>query len=257
MPEVNSPVPGHFCWIELATSDPSAAKKFYAGVFGWGVNENDMGEIGVYTIFRKNDRDVAAMYGLMPEQKAQGVPSNWLTYIGVESADDIAAKAQSLGATLLQPPFDVFDFGRMAVLQDPQGAVFALWEAKTHCGVTIRDEANTLCWNELATNDAGASRSFYTALIGWEAKVSPEYTEWYLDGKPLGGMRTINEGEPTPPNWMPYFMVDDVDATTNSVLAGGGTAHVPPRDMMSVGRFSVVGDPQGAVFALFKPAEQA
>ena len=254
MPEVTGPVPGSFCWIELATSDPAAAKKFYKDVFGWDVDEHDMGEMGFYYIFKKNGRDVAAMYGLMPDQKAHGIPPNWLTYVGVTSADEAAAKAQGLGATILQPPFDVMGHGRMAVLQDPEGAVFALWEAKEHWGVQLRDEANTLCWNELATNQPDAAREFYTKLMNWKPKVSPEYTEWYNGEAPIGGMRKINEGEPTPPNWMPYFLVDSVDDSAAKAQSGGATICLPPNDMPGVGRFSVVGDPQGAVFALFKLA---
>lgn len=254
MAEVNGPTPGHFCWIELATTEPAAAKDFYAGVFGWSTNETDMGEMGKYYIFQKNARDAAAMCGLMPEQRAQGVPPSWLTYVAVTSADQTLSKAQSLGARVLQPPFDVFDFGRMAVLQDPQGAVFAVWQAMKHWGVTIRDESNTLCWNELATNDAEASRAFYSGLFGWTTKVSPEYTEWNAEGKAIGGLRTINPGEPTPPNWMPYFAVDDCDASAAQATALGGMSCVPPTDIPTVGRFSVVADPQGAVFALFKPA---
>jgi predicted enzyme related to lactoylglutathione lyase len=144
------------------------------------------------------------------------------------------------------------DFGRMAVLADPQGAVFAIWEAKRHWGVTIRDEANTLCWNELATHDPAAAAAFYKALTGWTAKSSPEYTEWRLGETPIGGMRTINEGEPTPPSWMPYFMVDDCDATTAKAQSLGGVACVEPRDLPGVGRFAVLIDPQGAVFALYR-----
>ncbi|MBI2214827.1 MAG: VOC family protein [Acidobacteria bacterium] len=253
MPDVSGPMPGSFCWIELATSDPEAAKRFYASLFDWNVDENDMGEMGKYYIFRKGERDSAAMYGMMADQKAQGIPPNWLTYIAVENAEAFVAKAQGLGASVLQPPFDVMDFGRMAVLQDPQGAVFAIWEAKSHWGVKIRDEANTLCWNELATSDPKASGEFYAALTGWTTKPSPEYTEWHLEGKPIGGMRTINPGEPTPPSWMPYFMVDDCDATTAKAQSAGGQACVEPCDLPNVGRFSVLVDPQGAVFALYKP----
>jgi predicted enzyme related to lactoylglutathione lyase len=254
MPEVNAPVPGEFCWIELATSDAIAARTFYTNLFGWQVNENDMGASGIYYIFLKNGRDVAAMYKMMADQEAHGVPPNWMSYVGVDNADEAVARAQGLGAQLLMGPFDVSDHGRMAVLKDPQGATFSLWEAKKHFGVGVRDEANTLCWNELATNDADASRSFYTSLAGWNPKVSPEYTEWHKGEKAIGGMRVIGEGEPSPPHCMPYFMVEDVDASTAKVSSTGGAVHMPPTDMEHVGRFSVVADPQGAVFALFKPA---
>jgi predicted enzyme related to lactoylglutathione lyase len=254
MPKIEGPQPGHFCWIELATSDALAAKKFYSDVFGWSARENDMGEMGIYYIFRKGDGDAAAMYKLMPDQVHQGIPPNWLTYIAVSSADQTVEKARSLGATILQPPFDVYDMGRMSVLQDPQGAVFALWEAKKSWGVTVRDEADTLCWNELATNDPDAARDFYTKLLGWSGKVSPEYTEWHLGEKPIGGMRTIAQGEPTPPNWIPYFMADSADATTAKAQVAGGSVVMPPTDMPGVGRFAVIADPQGAFFALYQPA---
>jgi predicted enzyme related to lactoylglutathione lyase len=253
MANVDSPQPGSFCWIELATSDPVAAKEFYSSVFGWSVRENDMGEMGIYYVFQKNERDCAAMYKLMPDQASQGVPPNWTTYVGVTSADATVEQAKSLGATILAGPFDVYDLGRMAMIQDPEGAVFALWEAKKNYGVRIRDEANTLCWNELATRDPDRALKFYTTLFGWTPKVSPEYTEWHLDGKGIGGMRTIGEGEPTPPNWLPYFLADDCTALTERVKSAGGHVIVPANDMAGVGRFSVDSDPQGAFFSLYQP----
>jgi len=252
MPAIDGPVIGHFCWVELATSDPAAAKKFYANLFDWTVVENEMGEMGFYYIFQKNDRDSAAMYKLMDDQVAQGIPPNWMTYIAVESADDAAAKVAELGGNVLQPAFDVMTFGRMAMLQDPHGAVFAVWQAKDHWGVRIRDEANTLCWNELATRTPEASAEFYTKLTGWSAKASPEYSEWVLGETPIGGMRTLHEGEPTPPSWMPYFMVDDCDAMTHKAKTGGAMVYVEPMSLPNVGRFSVLADPQGAVFALYQ-----
>jgi uncharacterized protein len=252
MPNIDASTPGHFCWIELATSDPVAAKKFYSDVFGWTTVENDMGGMGIYYLFQKNGRDCAAMYQLMPDQAAQGVPPNWTTYVATSNADQTAEKAKSLGATILAGPFDVQDHGRMAMLQDPQGAVFAIWQSKEHHGVEIRDEADTLCWNELASKDMEGSKAFYTQLMGWDAKGGSDYTEWHVAGKGIGGMRSLNEGEPTPPNWMPYFMAESCDATTAKVQAAGGRVYMEPRDMEGVGRFSVVADPQGAVFALFQ-----
>lgn len=151
-------------------------------------------------------------------------------------------------------PFDVFDFGRMAVLQDPEGAVFCVWQANKHFGVMVRDEDNTLCWNELASKDPEAALGFYGKLFGWEGKVAPEYVEVSSGGTPVGGIRRIGEGEPTPPNWMPYFAVADCDGFVASAQSGGATPYVPPRDIPSVGRFSVLGDPQGAVFAVIRLA---
>ena len=247
-------IPGTFCWWEAGTTDQNAAKKFYSDLIGWTINDVPIGPDMIYTMFQVDGKDVTALYQMDENMVSQGIPPHWMSYVLVENADEAAAKATAAGGTVMQAPFDVMEHGRMAVLQDPQGAVFALWEAKSHWGVCVRDEDGALCWNELATKDPEGSRNFYTSLMGWNAKTSPDYTEWHLGDEALGGMRTIRDGEPTPPNWMPYFMVNDVDATTKKVTAGGGVAHIEPRDMMGVGRFSVVGDPQGAVFALFKPA---
>src|ERR1044071_4757198 len=127
MPEVTSHPPGSFCWIELATSDTAAAKKFYTGIFDWEPVDTPIGPDEVYTVYKIRGLDVAAMYALREDQKSQGVPPNWTTYVSVPSADDAAKKAESLGATVLAPPFDVMEHGRMAVVQDPQGAVFCVW----------------------------------------------------------------------------------------------------------------------------------
>jgi len=84
-----------------------------------------MGPNDFYTIFRLEGRDAAAGCTLRPEELSQGVPPHWKLYVAVDSADATAARAAELGGTVLAPPFDVFDAGRMAVVQDPTGAVFS------------------------------------------------------------------------------------------------------------------------------------
>jgi len=249
MTVVTSHQPGSFCWIELGTSDAKAARDFYTNLFGWTVNENDMGSM-IYYIFQKSGKDCAAMYQI--DEKQQGMPPNWATYVAVASADESAEKAKSLGANLMMPPFDVADHGRMCFMSDPQGAMFAIWQAKSHIGVGIRDEANTLCWNELHALDLDAAKKFYPALFGWTVKDSPDYTEWHLDGRGIGGMIKSHAPEGAPSYWIPYFMVDDCDATVNKAQAGGAVIYVPPQDIEKVGRFAVLADPQGAMFALIK-----
>jgi uncharacterized protein len=248
--------PGTFCWLELGTSDAGAAKKFYTDVFGWTVNETDMGEgMGMYYIFQKGGRDAAAMYQIGPQQ--QGMPPNWMSYVAVTSADDVAAKAKSLGGNVIMDPFDVWDFGRMTVLVDPQGAHVAVWQAKQHIGLGARDESDTLCWNELQARDVDAAKKFYPALFGWTMKESLEYTEWQSGGKSVGGMMQSQAPPQVPAHWLPYFAVDDCDATVAKATAGGAQTIVPPMDYPNVGRFSVLSDPQGAVFAVIKLAMRA
>jgi len=258
MPEVTSHAPGNFCWIELNTSDPGAAKKFYTGLFGWSAEDTPAGPDMVYTMLKINGLEVGAMCALQPDQKAQGVPPHWMSYVSVESADAAAEKATSLGGTVFAGPFDVMEHGRMAVIQDPQGAVFCVWQPKAHIGVKLAGDTGTFGWDELWTTDRKKAAEFYTGLFGWGAKEGDMgeqgiYTEWQNSGQSIGGMMEITpEMGPVPPNWLPYFMVDDVDATAEKTQSTGGKVMVPPTDIPNVGRFAVLGDPQGAMFAIIK-----
>lgn len=243
--------PGTFCWIELATTDAPAAKTFYTSLFGWTTRENDLGgELGIYYIFQCDGRDCAAMYQMGAQQ--QGMPPNWMSYVCVQNADDTARKAKSLGGNVIVEPFDVYDFGRMAVLFDSQGAALALWQPKTHIGVQIRDQANTLCWSELQARDFEKAKQFYAALFGWTVKASPEYSEFHIGERAVGGMLQSQAPEGVPSFWLPYFAVDDCDAAVEQASRSGATVHVPPMDIENVGRFAVLMDPQGASFAVIR-----
>jgi len=259
MPDVNALPPGSFCWPELATTDQKAATAFYRNLFGWEVNEQPMGPGETYSMFQLRGREVGAASTLRPEERQHGVPPHWNSYVSVANADETVKKAQQLGATVLAPPFDVMDAGRMAVLQDPTGAVFQVWQPNKHIGTRIQGEPGALTWTELATNDTKKAEQFYTQLFGWKAKVGHdagmEYTEFSVSGTPGAGMmdtKTFGPNVNIPPNWMPYFQVADVDATANKAKELGGGLNVPPTDIPNVGRFSVVRDPQGAVFAIIK-----
>jgi predicted enzyme related to lactoylglutathione lyase len=258
MPEVTSHVPGSFCWIELNTSDPAAAKKFYSGLFNWEAEDMPAGPDMVYTMLKIRGLEIGAMCGLQPEQKAHGIPPHWMSYVAVESADDAAKKAASLGGTVMADAFDVMDVGRMAIIQDPQGATFCVWQAKAHIGAKLVGETGTFGWDELWTTDRKKATEFYKGLFGWGAKEGDMggmgvYTEWQNGGQSIGGMLEIApEMGPVPPNWLPYFMVEDCNATTDKAAASGGKVSVPPTDIPNVGRFSVIQDPQGAMFAIIK-----
>ena len=247
MPVVAAHKPGSFCWIELATNDTTAARAFYTQLFDWSVEEMPMGEGEVYTFFRKDGQTAAAMHG-----HTAGAPPNWLSYVAVENADQSTEKAKTLGGTVLAGPMDVFDAGRMTVLADDQGAAFAIWQANQTKGVGIRDEPNTLCWNELQARDVDAARQFYPALFGRRKKESDEYTEWHLGENAMGGLILSKAPPEVPPFWMPYFAVEDCDTAAGKATSLGGSVLMPCMDIDHVGRFSVLTDPQGAVFAVIK-----
>jgi len=257
MQETPEYAPGTFCWVELSTTDSEAAKKFYIALFGWSIEDHPMDPAGVYTMLKQDGKDVGALYQMPAEMTAQGIPPNWLSYASVANADEAAAKAKSLGATLLQEPFDVMEVGRMAVVQDPTKAVFAFWEAKAHCGASLVNVPNSVCWNELATPDVEKAGDFYTGLFGWGKNVQQmgpmTYTSFMNGERPAGGMYTPPpEMGDIPPHWLVYFAVDDTDAMLARATELGAQVCAPPMDIPGTGRFAVLKDPQGAAFAIIK-----
>ena len=246
MPIVTEFPEGTPCWIELATSDREAAKDFYTKLFGWTPSEVPMEPGNPYVLLQKNGTNAAALY----TRRDNNVPPNWATYIAVTNADASAEKAKSLGGNVVAGPFDVMDMGRMAAVIDPSGAAFAMWQPLKP-GPFICGEDNTLCWNELMTNDIEGARKFYASLFGWDMKVSPEYTELHANGRGIGGM--IDKMPPgVPPCWVPYIQVDDADAIVDQLKSLGGSVHMGPTDFPHVGRFALVADPQGATFYIIK-----
>lgn len=249
--------PGTFCWVELGTSDGAAAKAFYTGLFGWDYDDKPVGPGMVYTMLQQNGKDVGALYQLMPDMVAQGIPPHWLSYISVTSADETTKKANNAGATILKGPFDVMTVGRMAVIQDPTGAVFALWQAGTSKGAGIYNVPGSFCWNELATTDTNKAGDFYSTTFAWGKDVQNfgpmEYTMFKNGDKSAGGMFGITpEMGNVPPHWLVYFAVDDCDAKVQKATELGARVMKPADDIPGVGRFAILLDPQGAAFAIIK-----
>ncbi|MGN6867849.1 MAG: VOC family protein [Solirubrobacteraceae bacterium] len=243
--------PGTFSWTDLTTSDQPAAKQFYSQLFGWDAIDNPIGDDMVYSMMQMGGKDVAAISPQMQAQREAGVPPTWNSYVTVESADAAADRAQKLGATVLSPAFDVFDVGRMAIIQDPQGAVLEVWEPKQHIGASLVNVPGALTWNELASTDPDASAGFYRELFDW--KVEPfEGIEGYLgiqtsDGRSNGGIRAATENEPS--YWLVYFGAEDAEAGAAKASELGATTLVQMD--IGVGKIAALQDPQGAVFALY------
>jgi uncharacterized protein len=246
--------PGTFCWSELSTTDLEGAKAFYGSLFGWDATDNPVPGDGVYSMQSLGGKVVAAIAPQPQQQREAGVPAMWNSYVSVESADAAAAKAKELGATVHAPPFDVMDVGRMAVIQDPQGAFFMLWEPRAHIGAGLVNARGALVWNELASPDPDASSAFYGALFGWTIEAR--------EGTPLGTYLGIKNGEAnnggmrtlappgTPPHWLVYFGVEDVDAALEQVGSLGGSTLLGATDI-EIAKIAVVTDPQGAAFAIY------
>ena len=249
--------PGTFCWVDLATTDPAAAKVFYGDLFGWTAEDMPIGEGAVYTMLRLDGDDVAALYDLPADQREQGVPPYWFHYVSVENADAAAARARELGGTVVAEAFDVFDSGRMAIIQDPTGAMVGAWQPRAHIGARRVNDPGSLTWNDLQTRDPEAAIAFYGGLFGWEAeRVEQDGKLVYVilrnAGRGNGGIMPMTEQHgATPPFWLAYFVVASCDAAAARVRELGGDVLAGPRDVPN-GRIAVVRDRQGAAFALFE-----
>jgi hypothetical protein len=258
MATVDTHMPGSFAWIELGTADQNAAKQFYGSLLGWTARDSPIGPSEFYTLFGLDGRNTGGCYTLMPDMKAQRIPPHWMLYVGVANADDTVAKVGPAGGKVMKGAFDVMEHGRMAVLQDPTGAVFAIWQAKAHPGIGIEGVPGTLCWADLMTPDQDRAGKFYKQVFGWEAdpgKDSSGYLHIKNGEKHIGGIPSAEQRNPNaPPHWLLYFLVANCDASTAKAKELGANVFVPPMSMEGVGRWSVIADPQGAVFALFQSA---
>jgi predicted enzyme related to lactoylglutathione lyase len=246
--------PGTFCWVGLATSDPSGAKAFYMSLFGWQAEDLPSGAAGSFAMLRHDGKDVAILYRQQPEARAAGAPPHWTSYISVENADATAARAGELGgAAVFREPFDVLDAGRVAAIRDPTGAIVSLWQARSRIGAALVNDVGALCWNELATTDVERAKVFFGELLGWEYETDDGgYLSITNAGSLNGGMREQTEEERgIAPNWLPYFTVEDAgDAVHNAEQVGG--RGLLPTTNIRIGRFAVIADPQGAAFGVFE-----
>jgi predicted enzyme related to lactoylglutathione lyase len=246
--------PGTFCWVGLATSDPAGAETFYTRLFGWQGEELPAGRAGTYTLLRQGGKEVAILYLQTPQARAAEAQPHWTSYISVEDAEATAARAAELGgAAVFRAPFDVLDAGRVAAIRDPTGAMVSLWQPRSRIGAMLVNDVGALCWNELATNDVERTKSFFGELLGWGYETDDSgYTTIKNAGRPNGGMREQSEQERgTEPNWLPYFTVNSADDVVFEAEQVGGRTVLPTRQI-SIGRFGVIADPQGAAFAVFE-----
>ncbi|OSC42533.1 VOC family protein [Mycobacterium decipiens] len=260
MPKRTEYAPGTPNWVDLQTTDQSAAKGFYTTLFGWSYDDNPMpGGGGVYSMATLNGETVAAI-APMPPGAPEGMPPIWNTYLTVDGVDAVLDKVVTAGGQVLMPAFDIGDAGRMSFIADPTGAAVGLWQADQHIGATLVNETGTVIWNELLTEKPDLALVFYEAVVGLthstiEMAPGQNYRVLKAAGTDVGGcMEPPMPGIPN--HWHVYFAVDDADATAAKAAAAGGQITVEPFDIPSVGRCAVLSDPQGAIFSLLTPAPQ-
>ncbi len=249
--------PGTFSWVDLATTDAEGAKAFYYGLFGWEAEDMPAGERGTYTMLYMNGDDVGGLSEMGADQRAQGIPPYWLSYVSVEDADATVTRARELGGTVHGEAFDVLDAGRLALVKDPAGAMLAAWEPRKHIGASRVNDPGCMAWNELQSHDHETAAAFYAGLFDWETEPIEEngnvvYATIRNAGSMNGGiMPMMQHNDDARPYWLPYFTVPSCEGAISRAHELGGEAMVGPLDI-GAGRISVLRDPQDAAFAIYE-----
>jgi predicted enzyme related to lactoylglutathione lyase len=252
--KLDRPVTGGPCWTELGTSDLEAAKRFYAHLFGWRPETDPRQEAGGYTVAHLGEAAVAAITPLYQDSQ----PVAWNVSFAVADADAAAEAVTAAGGTVVLGPMDVFDVGRFAVAVDPGGAAFQLWQARAFPGAGLFNAPGALGWVELMTRAPDRVKEFYTTVFGWTVTTSEYYPQWGIDGADFGGMVTMGDKFPheVPSHWLPYFAVEDVDATADTAVQAGGHMLMEPTSVPDGPRIAVLRDPQGAAFGVHVAGEE-
>ena len=249
---------GKFVWHDHTSGDVEKAKSFYTELLGWELETFDTGGMN-YPMIKAND----AMHGGFGESQG-GSPPHWLGHVAVEDADETAEKVKSGGGTVYYGPADIPEVGRFVIFADPQEAVLSAFASSSEPEGPMAE--GVFVWDELATSDVAGAKAFYADVFGWTARDMDmgDGMTYSIFERPAGGdvggcmpLTDDMKAHDVPPNWLTYIGTDDVDATAEKAEELGATVHMPPTDIPTVGRFSVLMDPTGAAFALFQGAPES
>jgi predicted enzyme related to lactoylglutathione lyase len=247
--------PGEFCWINMLTPDPPAARAFFGAVLDWSYVEMP----GMGHRVQVGGRDIGGLFDVVSPRTPQGMPPVIGVMVKVENADATGDRVRFLGGKA-ESAFDIGEAGRMAVCHDPDGAQFDLWEPGRMAGTEVDSTLHGApSWYETITTDVPRATEFYSRLFGWTPEVqqipSSTYTSFRHHGEYVAGMMGITpEMGNMQPHWGTYFTVRDSDEAVRNATELGGTICVPARDIAGVGRFAGIVSPQGVVFYVISDA---
>ena len=235
-------------WIDLGVPDLDRALDFYGALFGWQFDVAPA-EYGRYTTAYLHGGRVAA---LAPSHDPTSTRYWWNVYLAAADCDATAAAVERAGGTVVEPPSDVMEQGRMAIVRDPAGGQFGLWQGRRHIGCERVNEPNALVRNDLITDQPEMTRRFYADVFGFTLDRNPDLPEFDFtflrrpDGHEIGGIMGVPDGAGT--GWSTTFEVDDTDAAVARAVAAGGTAG--PVEEMIYGKLAQVSDPFGVEFSI-------
>lgn len=239
-------VRGQFVWHELKTPDSRAAHAFYSKAIGW--KSQPWEEDSSYVMFAAQRGPIGAT-----DAGTNGAPPHWLPYIGTGDIAKTLKQAQEKGGAVVKDVDSLSSGSKYAVLKDPFGASFGVYESAEDYGTMTPPQAGEHSWHELMTGDFRAAFDFYSSLFGWQKMDEHDmgelgtYMIWGLNGRQLGGMFNAMEG--APPSWLSYVRVKDVHQTARKVKSAGGKVINGPMEVPGGDWIVQAVDPQGAMFA--------
>ena len=253
--------PSNFVWYELHTYDAAAAETFYHGVLGW--DTQDAGMPGkAYTLLSVGKTPIGGILLKPASAFANGATPGWMGYIGVNDLDAFTERVLTVGGGVHRAAEDIPAVGRFAVVADPQGAIFVLFQPKGSRQPQLPSlgTPGTFAWHDLAAEEWQSEFDFYSDLFGWTRSDAIDmgpagtYQIFAFDNRPIGGMMTRMD-KTKPPAWLYYINVEDIDAAIARVTAGGGKITHGPVTVPGDQRIANCLDPQGAAFGMVAPGK--
>jgi len=252
------PPPGRFVWHDLMSADPEASRRFYAELFGWDVREEEIPPVGDYSMVFAGDTPIGGIVPLDDPDRG----THWIGYVEVPDVDAAAAAARAAGGQVRVPPLHLEGIGRFAVVTDPSGGSVCPFTGaegpRPEPGE--RPAPGTFCWDELVTTDLESAEAFYPRVFPWgtHPMQMPEFRYVLCrrsNDRDTAGMMQVPLGQPGAcTQWIPYVAVEDVDESAARAQTLGARVCHGPAEIPHVGRFAVLADPQGALFAVFRGA---
>ncbi len=254
-------IQGHFVWYDLLTRDQAGAVSFYAHAVGWAA-ERWGGENSPYLVWTAGGSQIGGVMGLPPEKETEWGAPRWWAYVAVDDVDATAERAEELGGRIRTPGTDIPGVGRYAIIVDPQGAELGLLRSDDPGAPPDRMRPGAVGWHELHTTNHENAWPFYADLFGWRktgnmdmgpagAYVTFGHTDEPADVS-LGGMFNP-DAMTTPPFWLYYVNVQDIDQAVARIRDAGGRIMNGPAEVPG-GMVASCMDPQGCRFAVFAPA---
>lgn len=239
------------CWVDLASSDPADASAFYRDLLGWDVREGPVGSGGYRLAFVQGE----VVAGIR-----NGGTAHWTVYLASDDMGQTLRAVVGGGGRVLNTPTALLNEAVMAVVEDPTGAAFGIWQPLDLIGARLVNEPGAFCWDELMTADHAGARAFYADVFGFDYVDHDAGTHAYsmvrLDAATVGGIGAIGPGpspgpSPEPSHWLAYFSVDDADGVARRASGLGGHVRVEPTDT-PLGRMAVLQGRGREVFAVLQ-----